>query len=119
VLFFRESDEATTPAIYQAAALLLELGLYIAYADEEINKEEVALISKHLGDQFSLSPDESKRLECRRQLLCLFPPKDARISTAVRSKLGTSERRLIGEYLVGVAAADQHITAAEMASLRR
>src|SRR5205085_9542215 len=107
------------PATYQAAALLLELGIYIASSDDQINPQELAQIAKHLEDQFSLSPDEFKRLECRRQLLCLNPPKDARISAAVRKKLGRQQRRLIGEYLVGIAAADQVISPREMSSLRR
>jgi uncharacterized tellurite resistance protein B-like protein len=119
VLFFRETDGKEEPATYQAASLLLELGMYIATADDRIDTDELALIATHLEEQFSLSPDEFKRLECRRQLLCLNPPKDARVSAAIRKKLDRQQRQLIGEYLVGIAAADQVISPREMSSLRR
>ncbi|WP_425619075.1 TerB N-terminal domain-containing protein [Anatilimnocola sp. NA78] len=119
VLYFRESDGEENPATYQAAALLLELGVYIASADDSIDSEELTIIAKHLEDQFTLSPDEVKRLECRRQLLCLNPPKDVRISATIRKKLTKQQRRLVGEFLVGIAAADQVISPREMTSLRR
>ncbi|WP_254508167.1 tellurite resistance TerB family protein [Anatilimnocola floriformis] len=119
VLFERESVERSNAATYQAAALLLELGVHIAAADDKVDEEELAIIAKQLEDQFTLTADEVKRFQCRRQLLCLNPPKEARVSAAIRKKLGKQQRRLIGEFLVGIAAADQVITSGEMASLRR
>lgn len=118
-LFFHEGEEPQEPTTYQAAASLLQLGLYVAEADGIVDQRELAQIGRHLEDQFQLGSEQTKRLESLRGLLLHTKPDPAKIFTGLQKRLTSRQRLVIGEYLVGVAAADLTITHPELTRLRR
>ena len=118
-LFFLEDDEATDSPSYQAAACLLQLGLLVAAADGQVDEDETNRIAEHLEDQFELTRNEMKRLECLRLFLLATGLQDRGVFSALKKRLAPEQRLLVGEYLVGVAAADQVISANEMKVLER
>ncbi|MCL4204821.1 MAG: TerB family tellurite resistance protein [Pirellulaceae bacterium] len=118
-LFFLEDGEAADSAAYQAAACLLRLGLLVAAADGQVQQDEINRITNHLEDQFELTPNQTKRLECLRLLLLATELRDRGLFAALKQRLSPQQRLLVGEYLVGVAAADQVISHTEMKFLER
>lgn len=118
-LFFLEDDEATDSPSYQAAACLLQLGLLVAAADGQVDEDETNRIAEHLEDQFELTRNEMKRLECLRLFLLATGLQDRGVFSALKKRLAPEQRLLVGEYLVGVAAADQVISTNEMKVLER
>lgn len=118
-LFFRDSDNLGDEANYQSASLMLGLGLTVAHADASLDQVEIDHITKHLEDRFTLSPDESKRLHCRVELSRKSFIEAPRITAAIKAKLPHKDRKLIGSYLVGIAAADHHVSAKEKLALEQ
>jgi uncharacterized tellurite resistance protein B-like protein len=104
---------------YQSAALLLQLGLAIAQADDQLDEDELANIAAHLEREFELSPRLSKRLDGLRHLLVVTKSADASISQTVRNTLPVKERQLIGHFLITVAAADKRICDKERKALKK
>ncbi len=118
-MFLLEGEESSDPAAYQAAASLLQLGLTVAAADGQIDPDEVVRITQHLEDQFELTREQSRRLEASRLLLQHSRPDAAKIFSQLKKRLSMSQRVLVGEYLIGIAAADQIITPEENHCLQR
>jgi uncharacterized tellurite resistance protein B-like protein len=106
-------------AAYQAAACLLQLGLLVAAADGHVHEDEINRIANHLEDQFELSGNQVKRLECLRLFLLATELRDRGLLAALKKRLSPQQRLVVGEYLVGVAAADQVISDAEIRILER
>lgn len=118
-LFLLDGEETADAAAYQAASGLLQLGLFVAAADGKVDPDEIARITEHIEDQFELSPNQSRRLEALRFLLLHTKPDPAKVFTALKKRLTPAQRLVIGEYLLGIAAADQVVTPEESACLRR
>jgi len=118
-LFSYEGDIPEAPANYAAASILLRFGANIAEADGVIDERELQFINEHLQDQFNLTEAESTRLECLQYLLVRSRSGDNKIGKALAKKLPREHRRMVGEFLVGIAAADEHICTAEVKALRR
>jgi tellurite resistance protein len=104
-------------ASYHAAAVLLELGLAIAASDGHIDEVELGRLSTHLESQFDLSSHDSLRLEHLRYLLARRPPQEFSAAKTLQKKLTVPRRLIVGEFLVGVAAADGEIAPQEVAAL--
>jgi uncharacterized tellurite resistance protein B-like protein len=104
---------------YQGASVLLDLGVAIAAADGVIDENELRRITSHLESQFALSQQDSARLEHLRHLRTKHPTDNFSAARALRTHLTVEQRRLIGEYLVGIAAADERILPEEVDALRR
>ena len=117
--FFLESSDAEDMTDYNAAAVLLRLGLSIAEADGTIDKDELDHITHHLEGQFNLSKNQSKRLEQLEYLLLNCDEADATIGKFLSKRLNHDQRLLIGEFLVGIAAVDEVVTAKEVQALRK
>jgi len=117
-LFFSEPNESENAAVYNAAAVLLRLGLSIAQADGHSSQEELNHIARHLEGHFELSPGQTQRLERLQYLLLHGERADETVSESLRKHLSHDHRRLVGEFLVGIAAADQIITAGELRALK-
>ncbi|RCS54886.1 hypothetical protein DTL42_07175 [Bremerella cremea] len=118
ILFFRENDTSDT-AKYMAASALLRLGATIAEADGTVDDVELQFISSHLEGQFNLSEFDSKRLECLQYLLLHSQAGDNKIGKTLAKRLSREHRLVVGEYLVGIAAADEVITNDEVKALRK
>ncbi|WP_417391208.1 TerB N-terminal domain-containing protein [Gimesia sp.] len=117
-IFPREHDSTENLKSYHAASILLRLGMSIAAADGTVDKDELALITIHLEQQFDLSPQESVRLEHLSLLLSRYPVDDTRLATKLQ-ELPETQRNLIGDLLVGIASADEIITPDECKALKK
>jgi uncharacterized tellurite resistance protein B-like protein len=104
---------------YRAASVLLELGVDIAEADGHISEQELAQISHQLEHRFKLTANQAKRLQCRQHALLRKPDGSTRIAAVLQKTLSREQRLLIGEFLVGVAAADAVISPKEAHALRK
>ncbi|MDB5390889.1 MAG: hypothetical protein JWM11_6535 [Planctomycetaceae bacterium] len=106
-------------ATYHAASILLRLGVNIAAADGEIDEEEVLRITSHLTEQFELTTTSAERLEHLRYALVHSPVLVGTLEKSLQEKLNPEQRQLVGEFLVGVAAADGTISAEELKALKK
>jgi tellurite resistance protein len=118
VSVFPATDELSQDvAAYHAAAVLLELGVGIAAADGILDEIELGRLTSHLESQFELSSQDSCRLEHLRYLLVKSPPMDFALAKSMQAKLNRDQRKKVGEFLVGIAAADEQISAEEIKAL--
>lgn len=104
-------------ASYHAAAVLLELGVGIAASDGILDEIELGRLTSHLENQFDLSTQDSCRLEHLRYLLSKVPAGDFAPAKDMQTKLSREQRKKVGEFLVGIAAADDEISAEEIRAL--
>jgi uncharacterized tellurite resistance protein B-like protein len=104
-------------ASYHAAALLLELGVGIAASDGVLDEIELGRLSNHLENQFELSTHDSCRLEHLRYLLSKCPASGFAPAKDMQSRLNREQRKKVGEFLVGIAAADDFISPEEIRAL--
>ena len=118
-LFFEEPNARRDDKAYRPAAALLRLGMNIAAADGQIDQVEMDYINNHIGESFNLSDADSKRLECLTYLLSKCPDTDNSISKALCRNLSQTQRKLVGEFLVGIAAADQVLHPGEVKALKK
>jgi len=115
---FAESTVDQTDA-YQATSVLLELGVAIAAADGVIDDCELRRITAHFESQFALSSRESLRLSHLRYLRTKHPTHKFDAARSLQKKLTLEQRRLVGQFLVGIAAVDNQIAPEEVRALRR
>jgi uncharacterized tellurite resistance protein B-like protein len=106
-------------AAYQAASVLLELGVAIAAADGVIEEPELRRITSHLESQFALSQQDSLRLAHLRYLRTKHPTHKFDAARSLRKNLTVEQRCVVGQFLVGIAAADNRIAPQEVRALRR
>lgn len=104
---------------YHAAAVLLELGVAIAAADGQIDAVELQRLTNHLETQFDLSTQDSARLEHLQFLLSRNPPQEFAAARTLQRTLTIEQRKVVGEFLVGIAAADSEISPPEVQALGR
>lgn len=118
VSVFPSTDELRDDlAVYHGAAILLELGMGIAAADGQIDEVELGRLASHLNSQFDLSSQDSTRLAHLRYLLSKTPSQGAAAARALRKSHSVEQRRVVGEFLVGIAAADGQIGLPEVKAL--
>lgn len=104
---------------YLAAATLLRLGLVVAEADGSIDQDELDQITRHLEDQFELSDTESVRLEHLQHMLTIEGAGFQLLTRRLVQSLDNKQLRMVGGFLIGVAAADGVITPAEHMALKQ
>ncbi|MFN7806286.1 MAG: TerB N-terminal domain-containing protein [Planctomycetaceae bacterium] len=104
-------------ASYHAAAVLLELGVGIAAADGVLDEIELGRLTSHLENQFDLSTQDSCRLEHLRYLLSKYRESDFGAAKEIQTRLNHEQRKKVGEFLVGIAAADDAISPEEIRAL--
>ncbi|ADG66915.1 hypothetical protein Plim_1078 [Planctopirus limnophila DSM 3776] len=115
---FPASEELSEDiASYHAAAVVMELGVAIAAADGQIDPIELGRLGTHLETQFQLSAQDSLRLEYLRYLLTKYPPTEFSAARTLQKNLTVPQRKQVGEFLVGIAAADEVIDPAEVKAL--
>jgi uncharacterized tellurite resistance protein B-like protein len=113
-----EGQSALVDARYLAASLMLELGLYIAAADGEIETSEVSQVAHFLEAQFLLEPADARRLEALKRVLSARPPSITGLGKRLQETLTTKERSGLGRFLTGIAAANGVIDRKEITALR-
>ncbi len=120
VSMFPVSEELSDGvASYHAAAVLLELGIAIAAADGQVDEIELKRLSSHIESQLDLSSQDSARLEHLRYLLVRQPPIEFSGAKTLQKNLTVKERKIVGEFLVGIAAADEVISPQEIKAIAR
>jgi len=120
VSVFPVGDEmADQVASYQGASVLLELGVAIAASDGVIDDVKLRRITSHLESHFALSQQDSVRLAHLRYLRTKYPTHNFDAARSLRKNLTVEQRRLIGQFLVGIASADERISPQEVHALRR
>jgi uncharacterized tellurite resistance protein B-like protein len=118
-LFFEEATAERNNVSYRPASALLRLGMSIAVAVGKIDQVELDFIDNHIEESFNLSDADSKRLECLTYLLSKCPDADNSITKSLCKNLSKTNRKLVGEYLVGIAAADQILHSGEIRALKK
>ena len=119
---FRDDVDPVTEVdwhTFQSAAALLDLGIQVAAADNEISDDELKKITRHLERNFSLPSSLEKRLEARAYLLREFGTSDRSVAKSMRQRLTQPQRECVADFLIDVAAADLTITKQEDKLLRQ
>ena len=120
VVLFRPEDRPSLPADthFAGASLLLELGMFIAAADGQVEEEEVNHIATFLESQFLLDPPDARRLEALKRVFLRQHPSIVGIGRRLKTILDTEQVESIGHFLFGVAAANGAIEKPEITALR-
>ena len=120
VVLFRPEDRPSLPTDghFAGAALLLELGMFIAAADGEIEEREIDHVAYFLESQFLLDPADARRLDALKRVFLSQHPALEGIGKRLKTVLGVEQIESIGRFLFGVAAANGTIEKAEVAALR-
>jgi len=120
VALFRPEERPTLPTDgrYSGAALMLELGMFVAAADGEIEGTEVDHIASFLESQFLLDPPDVRRLEALKQVFLGQHPSLSGIGKRLKVTLSSEQLESVGQFLVGVAAANGSIEKKEVSALR-
>lgn len=118
-VFPRRDDTPEDLATYNAASILLRLGINIAAADGQFEEQELLRITSHLSQQFALTATASERLEHLRFALVHSPTTLGTLEKSLQEKLTLPQRQVVGEFLVGVAAADGTISPEELKALKK
>lgn len=117
-LFIADSPPELDHRRYLTATLLLRAGVMIAEADGRIDPDELRLIGSHIESQLDLTDFESERLDALRRLILDTGLESSHLSARLAEALAPQQRRVIGDFLVGIAASDGVITQHEAKSLR-
>jgi uncharacterized tellurite resistance protein B-like protein len=113
-----EGQSIAVDSRYLAASLMLELGLYVAAADGNIEESEVGQIAHFLEAQFRLEPADTRRLEALRRVFTAKPPSIAGLGKRLQETLTAEQRSGLCRFLTGIAAANGIIDRKEVAALR-
>ncbi len=119
IVFRLPKHAARTPsAAYAAALLMLQAALAVAGRNSEIIQSELDVAVAAIERQFALPESERLRIEAHVRWLQLNPITLPRLENRVRL-LPASEREAFAGVLLEIAAADGHITPAEVRVIER
>lgn len=119
VLFRITAGQPTTPSPeYAAAAVLLHLAAAVTIADGTVTDAETAHLANHLEQSMHLSHPERVRLNAHLRWLLSGQTKLTGLTKRLAT-LGQEQRDAIGDFLTTVAAADGHISPAEITTLQK
>lgn len=116
--FRLEAGDQVPGNAYAHATLLLHLGAAVASADEEFSSQEEALLEEHLEETLDLAPTDRRRLRAHLRWLASEPPDFRGIRNRAKA-LTDEERKTMGRFLLGIAAADGRLDARELATLEK
>lgn len=120
VMVFRLPEHAarTPSAAYAAALLMLQAAVAVAGQGSEIIQSELDVAVAAIERQFALPESERLRIEAHLRWLQLNPITLARLENRVRL-LPAREREAFAGVLLEIAAADGHVTPAEVRVIER
>lgn len=119
VVFRTASDQPTSPSPeYAAATVLLHLAAAVTAADGTVSDTETTLLAAHLEQSMHLSAAERIRLGAHLRWLLAAPLKLTGLTRRLAS-LEASQRDAVGDFLATVAAADGHVSPAEITTLQK
>jgi len=118
IVLFEETEPCSAPSPeYNAATLLLRLGVAISAADGRTAEQEKQVLAGYLERALHLSAAERNRLRAHLTWLLTREQKLSGLARRV-SALDRTQREDIASFLLTVAAADGVIDAAETAALK-
>ena len=103
---------------YKLAALMVDLGVDLAYADDEYSDEEARQIYLAVSSSFLDTTLEFEHLKLRVELYKAQKPNISGVLKKISEKLETESLGILSSYLVGVALADGHFTKEEDKKIR-
>ncbi|MGC5016339.1 TerB N-terminal domain-containing protein [Streptosporangium sp. DT93] len=103
---------------YQAATVLLHLAAAVSAADGETSEAEQHHLSDHLERALHLTSDERRRLHAHLRWLIATPVKLSGLTRRIAA-IDEAQRSYVAEFLTAVAAADGHISPAEIKTLTK
>jgi uncharacterized tellurite resistance protein B-like protein len=119
IVLFEEEEPCSAPSsAYQAATLLLHLGVAVGAADGHVADQEKEALIGHLERGLQLSVAEQGRLRAHLRWLLVRGPKLTGLTRRI-SALEVAQREDIAAFLTTVAAADGVIDPAEVMTLKR
>lgn len=122
VIVFRddELDAHLQPkSQYAAAALVLNLAMMIAAADDEISNEEVEVMLEFIHERFRLSQSEHKRLQALTLALTHTNINLQGMAKQLEETLSKGQRSALGKLLIEVALADGTLDTGEKKGMKR
>lgn len=105
--------------VFKVGALLTYLALYIASADEHVDKSELTVIQDTIEEMLDLQRSERRRLDALARVLGGARQTMRGVSKRVENTLNEDQRKLLGELLAEVAAADDEFDDSEETYLER
>lgn len=119
-LYKNPQKEAAEPAdAYDAARLILELGVVIAAADGKIESVELEHTSRFIEGNFLLSGPDSLRLEAFSKTLQSQPPTILKVANRLQKSIEPNQLATVARFAVGVAAANGEIDPGELTALSK
>ncbi len=104
---------------YKQAALLVDLGVDLAYADDDYSDEEAQQIYLAVSSIFLYTTLEFEHLKLRVELYKTQKPNISGILKKISENLETKNLETLSSYLVGVALSDGHFTNEENKKIKR
>lgn len=119
VVLWKDHEAAQAPdERFSASTVLMHLGVAVSASDGEISAPEQGQLETRLIDAFALEPASRRRLEAHLRWLLTEQPGIAGLKARI-AQITESQRRMIAQLLLTVAAADGRIAPQEIKSLRR
>lgn len=118
-MFPRWDESQPDTGRYQAAALMLRMGISVAQADGAVDADERSKIISQVEEAFNLTAHEKRRLEALRHLLETSKGETGQTSKKLVGSMEPLVRQAVGRLLVAIAAADGVITRDELGVLKR
>jgi len=119
VVLYRDSaPSCTTSAAYSAATVLLHLAVAVGAADGDVSDAEQQLLTSHLESALHLTEPERRRLHAH---LLWLRATDVKL-TGMKKRLAgldATQRAVISDFLLAVAAADGVVSPTEVKTLTR
>ncbi len=120
VCLLRAEDKPGLPSdsSYHGASLMLELGMFIAASDGQVDDEEVDRIAGFLESQFRLDREDARRLQGLKSVLRKRPPPISGLGRHLQKVLNREQRESLGSFLAGIAAANGIVARKQLTALR-
>lgn len=118
VILYKASEEEIDVNRYNAACLMLKLGLLAASANDKPDQEQLGILAQHILEVFGLNGAEQVRMKALAGLL-LRNGVDMVGARDLLEALTAGQREAIGNLLIAIAAHDGIITSEERKSLRK
>jgi uncharacterized tellurite resistance protein B-like protein len=119
ILFRLSSGSFNSPTPdYATATTILHLATMVASASNGISPEEEIHLERHLETWLNLKEDERLRLRAHMRWLLAYQPSFSGIKKKIE-QMSTSNRSIIGKFMVSLAQSDGFIDADEMRILSK
>ena len=113
-----KSPSLPASAGYPGAALMLELGMFVAAADGQVEQGEIDQIARFLETELRLDAPDSRRIEALKQVFLRRRPSIAGIGKRLKAILSGEQLVAVGEFLIGITTSKGTAAKKEITALR-